>query len=366
VSQLVVIGTRPEAVKLAPVVRALRERGVDTDVLVSGQHADLVRPVLEAFSVRVDHALPRTEASDLATLTGRLLVQLGAALRRIAPSRVVVHGDTATALAASLAAFYAQLPLAHVEAGLRTGALAAPFPEEANRVLVDRLSDLWFAPTPLAARALLAEGIGPDRVHITGNTGVDAARWMSARAAALPLSTWASELGTALAPLLAGAPPVLVTAHRRESIPDGLIGIATAVRTAASLRPDVHWLVPLHPNPRARAALAPRLADLPAVHLLDPLPYAAAIRVIGECVLVLTDSGGLQEEAPSLDTPVVVLRDRTERTEGVDAGWLRVVGTSAPAIVAATLDALDSPPRGTPDPFGDGHAAERIAAVLAC
>ena len=348
----VVLGTRPEAIKLAPVVHALREQQLSTSLVITGQHRDLVRPALASFGLEPDTDLDVPMTRDLSQLTAHLLASLGEYFSIAQPTRVVVHGDTATTLAATLAAFYDGIPVAHVEAGLRTGDLQAPFPEEANRVLVDHLATWLFAPTPRAAAALRAEGHPEPRIHMTGNTGVDAVLWMR-------------DHGITTSPKLPSQPWVVVTAHRRESIPHGLARIASAVVRLAEQHRDITWVVPLHPNPAVRDALAPDMASLPNVRCLDPLPYPDAVRLISGAKLVLTDSGGLQEEAPTLGVPVIVLRDKTERVEGVDAGWLQLAGTDPDRIVALTATALAAPPVGLPLPFGDGQAAKRIAAELA-
>ena len=359
----VVLGTRPEAIKLAPVVLALRRAGMPTRLVVTGQHRHLVHPALESFGLVPDEDLEVEPGPDLARTMARLLDRLAARLAEARPARVMVHGDTATTVAATLAAFYAGIPVAHVEAGLRTGELDAPFPEEANRLVVDRLATWWFAPTAHAAETLLAEGCESSRVHVTGNTAVDAVLAMHARVAGRPLGHWSDQLGR-LATVGEGREWAVVTAHRRESIPEGLRGIAEGIRRLARRRPDMAWIVLLHPNPAVREVFLPALEGIPEVYCLDPLTYDLTVRLIGGAAVVLTDSGGLQEEAPTLGVPVVVLRDQTERIEGVAAGWLTVCGTEPEAIVTAAEAVLHERRRGAPLPFGDGRAALRIVEEL--
>lgn len=344
----VVVGTRPEAIKLVPVIRALRTAGAAVTVCTTGQHRTLAAEALAWFGLAPDLSLGPHPA-DLDGLSASLLTAIGAALDSERPARVIVQGDTASALAGALAAHHRRLPVAHVEAGLRSGDRAAPWPEEGNRKLIAALADLHFAPTKTAVAALLAENIPAGAIHLTGNSGIDA-------------------LG-----LIAPGPPpidpggrklILVTCHRRESFGGGLAGIAAALRALAQ-RPDVTIALPLHPNPVVRAALG----GLDGIRLLDPLPYPDFVRLLAAAHLVLTDSGGVQEEAPTLGVPVLVLRDTTERPEGVAVGTARLVGTSARRIVTETCRLLDDPAAHAAmahaySPYGDGRAAERIAGQL--
>ncbi|MDO8731862.1 MAG: UDP-N-acetylglucosamine 2-epimerase (non-hydrolyzing) [Actinomycetota bacterium] len=378
---LIVIGTRPEAIKLVPILRALRASpSIEAFVVTTGQHRDLVDPVL-AFAGVTPHAdlaigQPGQTINDVcvATMKGidQLLVEfrggperrsrprMGAGsqegLRRF-PGFVVVHGDTTSAFAAGLASIQARLPVIHIEAGLRTGNRNSPFPEELNRTLLSCIASLHLSPTSENRDSLVSEGVDPDTIFVTGNTGVDALKW----AASLELP-WPDPR---LEGLDDGREVVVVTAHRRENWGEGLQGIAEGVRRIASARPDVTFVLPLHPNPRVRAYLQPPLESLPNVILTDALDYVTFARLLKLAKLAITDSGGIQEEGPSVGTPVLVTRDTTERAEGVIAGTLKMVGTNPDVIAAEALHLLNDPAayalmRGAQNPFGDGLAAERI------
>lgn len=363
---LVVIGTRPEAIKLAPVVAALRARPeLRVRVVATGQHRRLLDHALAAFDLAVDHDLdamrPGQQPGELAA---RLVAALDPLLVHEAPDRVLVQGDTTSALAGALAASWRGVAVAHVEAGLRSGDPTAPFPEELHRRLISRLADLHFAPTEAAAAALRAEGVASDAILVTGNTGIDAllSTWDRVRGRAL------AELHPALAPFDPPGPPVvLLTAHRRESIGAPLAGIAEGLAAIARSRP-IRAAVPVHPNPDVERPLRRALASVPGVTLLPPLPYPALVALLGASQLVLTDSGGLQEEAPALGRHVLVLRDVTERLEGVSVGAATLVGTRPDRIAAEAIRRLDRPDGGAfvgACPYGDGHAASRIAHHLA-
>jgi len=350
---LSVVGTRPEAIKMAPVVRALRAAPwADARLLTTGQHQELLDAQLAFFDVAPDRALDVMRPGQaLAALTAALLEALDDALTAERPDLVLAQGDTTTVLATALACCYRRVPFGHVEAGLRTGDLNAPFPEEANRVVADQLAALFFAPTQQAAERLRREG-RTDGVFVTGNPVVDALLWARAR----------------LRPAAAAGDRrlVLVTTHRRENIGAGLAGILEGIRRVAA-RGDVELLLPVHPNPEVHAAVHRELSAVDRVTLAAPLDYADMVRALDRCHLVLTDSGGLQEEAPALDKPVLVLRDVTERPEGVAAGAARLVGTDPATIAAATAELLDDPAAyramsSSRSPYGDGHAAERIVA----
>ncbi|HEX4062190.1 MAG TPA: UDP-N-acetylglucosamine 2-epimerase (non-hydrolyzing) [Streptosporangiaceae bacterium] len=362
-----VIGTRPEAIKLAPIVLALRgQPGLLPVVVTTGQHTEAVREVLDIFAIAADVDLAVGEAgSGLAEIAAAVLSRFAALARSEQPDAVLVQGDTTSALGAALGAFYQRIPVAHVEAGLRSGDRHAPFPEEIHRRMASLACDLHFAPTPSAAARLVAEGIDPDMVYLTGNTVVDALRiirrhvgYRDARLARIG-ARWAAS----------GRRVLLVTAHRRESWGEPMERIAAAVERIARDRPGLTVVVVTHPNPRARLPFG-RLAGLANVLLTEPEPYGSFVRLMELADLILTDSGGIQEEAPCLGTPVLVLRDVTERTEGLAAGAARLVGTGTDRIVAEAGALLDDPAalaamvsRG--DLYGDGAAAARCVSVLA-
>lgn len=365
---LVIFGTRPEAVKMAPVLAALRAQPrIDTRLLVSGQHRELLDQMLGAFGIVPDEDL--RVSGDERSLEGRLatmLVTIGAAIARERPDRVLVHGDTLTTLAATLAAHLRGVPVAHVEAGLRSGDLSAPWPEEGSRRVAGVLADLHFAPTPAAAAALRAENVAAEAIHMTGNTVADALRLMQARITARP--ALAQEAERILA-RFAGRRIVTVTAHRRENHGAALAAIGDALLRLAA-RDDIGIVVPLHPNPVVADALSDKLGTHCNVALVPALAYPSFVRLMAASTLILTDSGGVQEEAPALGVPVLVLRDRTERPEGIAAGGARLIGTDAARIVTEASALLDdgdahaamAVPRLC---YGDGHAATRIAAILA-
>ena len=364
-SILCVLGTRPEAIKLAPLLLALRRHPRLTPVLVAtAQHRDLLDRALADFGLRPDIDLDLMQAAQHpADLLGAAIPRLAAIVADLRPAAVVVQGDTTTALAAAHAAALAQVPLVHVEAGLRSGDRAAPFPEEINRRVIAQLADVHFAPTIAARDALRGEGIAPSAIHVTGNTGIDALRLVEARL-----------LNGARAAALGGLPRLdparsllLVTAHRRENHGAPLRRIAKALSELAA-RDAVEIVVPVHPSPAVRAAFE-TLQATPHVHLVAPLGYAAFVALLGRAAVVLTDSGGVQEEAPALGVPVLVLRGVTERGEGVASGNARIVGTGVTAIVAAVRDLLnDKRARARMSepahPYGDGEATQRIVAVL--
>jgi len=365
---MVVFGTRPEAIKMAPVVQALRaQECVETRICVTGQHRDLLDQVLRAMEIVPDVDLdlmqPRQTLDDL---TARLVPALGSVFDAEKPDRVLVHGDTLTAMTASLAAHYRRLPVGHVEAGLRSGDIHRPWPEEMNRRVIACIADLHFAPTQGAVAALRAEGKAEAAIHMTGNTVVDALLAMRTRIRERPI------LAAGIAPVLsrfAGRRMIAMTCHRRENLGAGMARIAEAIRIIASRR-DVAIVCPLHPNPDARSAMVAALTDLPNVALIEPLDYPGFVALLDACDLVLTDSGGVQEEAPSFGKPVLVLREITERPEGLVAGTARLVGTDGARIVAETFALLDDAEAYAAmaraiNPFGDGQAAGRIARIVA-
>jgi UDP-N-acetylglucosamine 2-epimerase (non-hydrolysing) len=355
---LCVVGTRPEAIKMAPVVHALRRRGrLAVRLLLTGQHRSLLDGALADFGLRGDLDLDVMRPDQtLSGLAARILDGLDPVLAAEAPAMVLAQGDTTTVMATALAAFHRRIPFGHVEAGLRTGDLGNPFPEELNRQIATRAASLHFAPTEAARRALLAEGVAPGAVHLTGNTVVDALLDMAAR---LPRSATAPDAG----------PLVLMTLHRRESFGGGAERVLGAVRRLCEALPGLRVLYPVHPNPQVRDLAARMLGDLPQVCLAEPLSYPELVAALARCSLVLTDSGGLQEEAPALGKPVIVTRAVTERPEAVALGVARLVGTDPDRILHEATRLLTDPAahaamaRGV-SPYGDGQAAGRIAAIV--
>jgi UDP-N-acetylglucosamine 2-epimerase (non-hydrolysing) len=354
-----VLGTRPEVIKLAPVVAELRrDPATETVVVSTGQHREMLDQMLEQFDLRADVDLdvmrPEQRLSDL---TADLVRGLGETLAWVRPDWVVVQGDTSTTLCGALAAFYEGVPVAHVEAGLRSGDDRAPFPEEANRRLVARLASLHLCPTPRSAANLLAEAVPEETVLVTGNTVIDALRWAVERARLLTPPVPRTR-----------ARRILLTLHRRESHGEAMRRVCAAVRSLCS-RDDVEVIFPVHRSPVVRAVVVPELSGAEGVHLCEPLDYLSLVHVLDSCDLVLTDSGGLQEEGPALGKPVLVLRDTTERPEAVDAGVARLVGTNPTAVVHAVGTLLDDPrayaAMAHPEnPFGDGLASIRVAQAL--
>ncbi len=355
---LCVVGTRPEAIKMAPVVHALRRRGrLAARLLLTGQHRSLLDGALADLGLRGDLDLDVMRPDQtLSGLTARLLDGLDPVLVAEAPAMVLAQGDTTTVMATALAAFHRRIPFGHVEAGLRTGDLGNPFPEELNRQVATRAASLHFAPTEGARRALLAEGVAPGSVHVTGNTVVDALLDMASR---LPRPVDPPQVG----------PLVLMTLHRRESFDGGAERVLGAVRRLCAAMPALRVLYPVHPNPKVRDLATRMLGDLAQVQLAEPLPYTELVATLARCSLVLTDSGGLQEEAPALGKPVLVTREVTERPEAVALGVARLVGTDPDRILREALRLLTDPAayaamaRGA-SPYGDGQAAGRIAAIV--
>jgi UDP-N-acetylglucosamine 2-epimerase (non-hydrolysing) len=354
---LIVYGTRPEAIKLAPVLRALERRPNQCAVTLcaTAQHRELTDQAQRLFDLTPDFDLNLMEAGqDLNHLTARAFAALDDVIVRARPDWVIVQGDTTSAMVAALAAFHRGVRVGHVEAGLRTGDLARPFPEEMNRRVADLVAAAHFAPTARAEAALLGEGVAPDRIFLTGNTVVDALQAVAAR------------LGPTETPR---ASEVLVTVHRRESFGPAMRGIFEAIADLARAYPSVRWIFPVHPNPAVEAPARSILSGAANVSLVAPLDYADFVAHLRRCRLVLTDSGGIQEEAPTFGTPVLVLRETTERPEGVWAGVARLIGVDRRRIVADTAALLDDPDAlagmaVAGNPYGDGLASDRIASIL--
>ena len=365
---LFVFGTRPEAIKLAPVVRELSSRAnFQCKVCVTGQHRELLAQVLDLFGLRPDWNLQIMRPDqDLADLTGAALSGVTGILSSYRPDRVIVQGDTTTTFAGALAAFYHRIPVAHVEAGLRTDNIYAPWPEEVNRRLVSEVADLHFAPTARARDNLLREGMARDRILVTGNTGIDALLWVSA------LLDRPGELRARAGKILDGRFPehqrvILMTGHRRESFDGGLVRICQAMARIA-LRRDVAIVFPVHPNPNVRRATEP-LQRQSNVLLVDPVDYPGLVFLLKRCHFVVTDSGGIQEEAPSFGKPVLVTRDTTERPEAMEHGLAKLVGTDERRLFDEMQALLDDPQAyqrmsRVANPYGDGLASCRIAAQL--
>lgn len=365
---LSVLGTRPEAIKLAPVITRLAETpGVVSLVCATAQHRQMLDQVLSLFEIEPDYDLDLMRpGQDLYELTARVLTAMKPVLEKAKPDILIAQGDTTTCLAASLAAFYAGVPIGHVEAGLRTGDLAAPFPEEANRVLVSRLARLHFAPTAKARDNLLAESTSAERIFVTGNTVIDALLSVRGKAA----EAGAGALDPALRrDWLAGRHRVLITGHRRESFGGGFESLCAAIRDLAERHGDWRFIYPVHLNPNVREPVGRILGGLSNVALIEPLEYLPFVWLMDSTDLILTDSGGIQEEGPSLGKPVLVMRTVTERPEAVEAGTVMLVGTERAKIIEGTESVLldrDLYQRMSRahNPYGDGRAAERIADIL--
>jgi UDP-N-acetylglucosamine 2-epimerase (non-hydrolysing) len=378
----VVVGTRPEAIKLVPVILALRASDYYQPLVVStGQHHRIVSYIFDLVGITPDvtlwsgarHAhLNARVASVMERFEDFCAERFGVEpdrsptgtdlLQGRFPAAVLVHGDTSSAMAAALSAFHMRMPVMHVEAGLRTASNRSPFPEELNREIITCVAALHFAPTPINLQNLVRENVPVDQIFVTGNTGIDALQWAT--------TLHVRFANPRLQELHDGdRRVVVVTAHRRENWGEGLRGIADGIARLAETDPDVDYVLPVHPNPQVRDVLAARLAGLDNVLLTDPLGYATFAKLLARSYFVLTDSGGIQEEAPSLDKPVLVLRETTERTEGVEAGTLRLIGTDPDRIVAEGRRLLEDPVAyaemaHAPNPYGDGRAAERIVAAL--
>jgi UDP-N-acetylglucosamine 2-epimerase (non-hydrolysing) len=367
---LVVVGTRPEAIKLAPVIRRFREDPCfSVEICATGQHRELLAQALDHFALSPDHDLAvMMENQSLGSLTARTMEGMACLLRKTAPRVVMVQGDTTSAMTAALAAFYERIPVAHVEAGLRTNDKYSPFPEEINRRLIAGIAHWNFAPTIGARDNLLREGISADSIHVTGNTAIDALLWtvdkMGDQEVELP-----AIVGDALdTRALNGRRVVLVTAHRRENHERGIGDICDALLSIAAL-PGATIVFPVHFNPNVRQIVLARLGGKKNIHLLDPVDYRSFTRLLSRSFLVLTDSGGVQEEAPSLGKPVLVMRDTTERPEGIVAGNAILVGTRTLEVYEAveTLwndETARSRMARVANPYGDGKAAERIFTVI--
>ncbi len=368
----VFIGTRPEAIKMAPVIAALKRSKLFEPLVVNtGQHRELIEQVIDLFEIEIDRDLAVMEPNQsLAPLLARLLTRIDFALSEMRPDMVLAQGDTSTVLATALAAFYRHIPFGHVEAGLRTGDLRSPFPEEGNRVLTSPLAALHFAPTKAAAENLRHEGIADTQIMTTGNTVIDAL-FMELQRQRQPhvQDLLASRMRERIGADFGQRPFVLVTGHRRENFGSGFEQICDALATLAGRFPDHLFVYPVHLNPNVQTIVKRRLGSTENIRLIEPQPYAEFVALLASCRLALTDSGGVQEEAPSLGKPVLVMRDTTERPEGVVAGTAKLVGADAATIlVEVTLLLSDNDAyrqmSEAINPYGDGHAAQRILTAI--
>jgi UDP-N-acetylglucosamine 2-epimerase len=354
---LFVIGTRPEAIKLAPVILETRKHaGLKAVVCLTAQHRELLDQVLQVFGLAAEYDLNLMRSGQsLCDLAAGVFTGLPTIVREVQPDSILVQGDTTTAFTAATVGFYLGVPVAHVEAGLRTGDLGAPFPEEGNRKLISAIARWHFAPTQRAFDQLLTENVTAENVWLTGNTVVDALQ------STLQRIETAAEAATDRM--------ILVTGHRRESFGQGMHDFCEALRQIATAHPDVQIVYPVHPNPNVVAPVQAALSSTPKVQLTEPMDYVRFVELLRRCTFVITDSGGVQEEAPALGKPVLVTREVTERPEAVDAGCARLVGTNVEQIVAAANELLNDKSAyermaRAQNPFGDGHAAERIVKVL--
>ena len=386
---LSIFGTRPEAIKMAPVVRALaRQKLIESRVCVTAQHRQMLDQVLTLFDVTPDFDLDLMEAQQsLASLTSRTMASVTATLKEVCPDFILVQGDTTTAMVAALAAFYQKISVGHVEAGLRTGRLDRPFPEEMNRRVIDLLSTLCFAPTQAAAEALAREGVAPERIKMTGNTVIDALRWVVGRPPSAAAHRVLKRAGLQdVRPRLAeyespnaqragawvdpdSAKHILVTAHRRENFGKPLDNICKALIQIVQRNPQVSITYPVHPNPQVLQPVQCALGNVRNIHLVDPMEYEPFMHLMARSHLVMTDSGGIQEEAPALGVPVLVLRNETERPEAVEAGAVKVVGTDVEKVVAQAEQLFNCEDEyyrmaRAISPYGDGHSAQRIVDLL--
>ena len=357
---MLVFGTRPEAIKMCPLVNELKTReGIETLVCVTGQHRQMLDQVLEAFSVTPDYDLSvMKDRQTLFDVTSSILLKIRDVLEAERPDVVLVHGDTSTTFVTALACFYLQIPVGHVEAGLRTHNIYSPFPEEFNRQAVGIISQYNFAPTTMARDNLLAEGKPAERIYVTGNTAIDALKTTVRDSYTHPELEWAK-----------GSRLILITAHRRENLGEPMKHMFRAIRRVCDEHPDVKAIYPIHMNPAVREIAGEILGDDPRIHMIEPLDVLDFHNFLSRSYMILTDSGGIQEEAPSLGKPVLVMRDTTERPEGIAAGTLKLVGTEEKTIYDSFKTLLEDPAAyhsmsTASNPYGDGKASRRIADIL--
>ena len=366
---LTVFGTRPEAIKMAPLVKCLQHAAhIEARVCVTAQHRQMLDQVLDLFEIRPDHDLDvMRPGQDLFTITAEILQAIRGVYEAERPDVVLVHGDTTTTFAATLAAFYLRIPVGHVEAGLRTGNLYSPWPEEANRRLTSALAAMHFAPTPTSRDNLLRENVPGERIFVTGNTVIDALLAVRDKLDASAELRARMQAGAAF--LRSDARLLLITGHRRENFGGGFERICDAIAALAARYPDLDLVYPVHLNPNVQEPVRRLLSGISNVHLIEPLDYLPFVHLMTRATLILTDSGGIQEEAPSLGKPVLVMRDTTERPEAVEAGTVRLVGTDGRTIVEGVSRLLDDAGEYrrmsvAHNPYGDGHACGRIVAAL--
>ena len=366
---LTVFGTRPEAIKMAPLVQRLSASpDIESLVCITAQHRQMLDQVMTLFGIRAQHDLDiMRPGQDLYGITAAILQRIGTVYEEVKPDIVLVHGDTTTTFASTLAAYYQRIPVGHVEAGLRTGNLYSPWPEEANRKLTGALATLHFAPTAASRTNLMNEGVKPDAITVTGNTVIDALLWVTERLRADP--ALARQQAACFPMLRPDAPLVLITGHRRENFGAGFERICEAVNRMACRYPKVDFLYPVHLNPNVVGPVKSRLSGIDNVHLVEPLDYLPFVWLMSRSHVILSDSGGIQEEAPSLGKPVLVMRDTTERPEAVEAGTVKLVGTNVESILAGVSELLEDAAAYnrmslSHNPYGDGRACERIVSRL--
>lgn len=378
---MLVFGTRPEAIKMAPLVKEFQKHPdkFQTIVCVTGQHRQMLDQVLEIFEIKPDYDLNiMKQGQDLYDVTARVLTGMRDVLKETHPDVVLVHGDTTTSTAAAIAAFYQQIPVGHVEAGLRTHNIYSPWPEEMNRQITGRIAEYDFAPTPLSRSNLLAEGVNEDKITVTGNTVIDALYMVvnkikNNKELDKDLETVLKDAGYDVNRLADGKKLVLITGHRRENFGEGFISMCKAIKTLTEKYPDVDFVYPMHLNPNVRKPIhevfGENLAGLGNMFFIEPLEYLSFVYLMEKSNIVLTDSGGIQEEAPGLGKPVLVMRDTTERPEALEAGTVKLVGTDYDKIVNEVSALLDNPSHyeemsKAVNPYGDGKACERIVSAL--
>ena len=378
---MLVFGTRPEAIQMAPLVKEFQKfpEDFETVVCVTGQHREMLDQVLHIFDIRPDYDLDiMKQGQDLYDVTARVLTGMRDVLKKASPDIVLVHGDTTTSTAAALAAFYQQIPVGHVEAGLRTHNIYSPWPEEMNRQITGRIATYHFSPTPLSKSNLLKENVSEDRITVTGNTVIDALYWVvdkikSDRKLDADLETILKDAGYDVNRLSDGKKLVLITGHRRENFGDGFINMCTAIKDLSHKYPDVDFVYPMHLNPNVRKPIhevfGEDLGNLGNMFFIEPLEYLSFVYLMEKSTIVLTDSGGIQEEAPGLGKPVLVMRDTTERPEALDAGTVKLVGTDYDKIVNSVSELIDDRKAyermsKAVNPYGDGKACGRIVGSL--